>query len=234
VSLSADELVLLLRWLDAALDIPEHARDAWLEQLELPHETLRRRLREMLAQSEEALNASVQTLPCFVDPGLEVEGADGHRSVGLEGRTVGPHRLLHEIGRGRMSIVYLASRADETIKRNVALKLPHVHVDGRRFAERYIRERDILAQLAHPLIARLYDAGTSAEGQPYLAMEFIDGLPITPRRPPQNASAVAGVKMPHLAVAGRGDDYAVWRAFARRSADSLSRQLLPTNLSRFP
>ncbi|MET0536171.1 MAG: protein kinase [Steroidobacter sp.] len=90
---------------------------------------------------------------------------------------IGPYRLIREIGRGGMSSVWLARRGDEQLKRDIALKLPlmghRVHV------ERFERERDILSTLTHPNIARLYDAGITASGQPYLAMEYVAGTSIT-------------------------------------------------------
>ncbi len=91
------------------------------------------------------------------------------------GSVVGPYRLLREIGHGGTSIVWLAERIDGQIKREFALKLPHVGLRNLQLAERFIRERDILAALSHVNIARLYDAGVSESGQPYLAMEYVTG-----------------------------------------------------------
>jgi serine/threonine-protein kinase len=93
------------------------------------------------------------------------------------GDDVGPYRLLRELGAGGMATVWLAERADGVLQRQVALKLPHrAGVPG--LAQRMARERDILAALAHPHIARLYDAGTTATGRPWLAMELVSGVPI--------------------------------------------------------
>ena len=78
-----------------------------------------------------------------------------------------------------MADVWLAERADGAFTRDVALKLPMMNRLRRDLAERFARERDILARLEHPHIARLYDAGVSEDGLPYLAMEYVDGLPIT-------------------------------------------------------
>ena len=95
------------------------------------------------------------------------------------GEQVGAYRLIREIGRGGMSSVWLAERCDGQLQREVALKLPFQGPRQAEFVERFKRERDILATLTHPNIARLYDAGVSAAGQPYLAMEHVDGKSLT-------------------------------------------------------
>jgi len=77
-----------------------------------------------------------------------------------------------------MGTVWRARRSDGVVKRSVALKLPHLGPFNAQLAERFILERDILAELAHPNIARLYDAGVSDQGQPFLALEYIDGVSI--------------------------------------------------------
>jgi serine/threonine-protein kinase len=74
-----------------------------------------------------------------------------------------------------MGVVWLAERADGLFKRPVALKLPHPGPQARQLVERFAREREILAALDHPHIARLYDAGVSAQGQPSLAIEYVEG-----------------------------------------------------------
>ena len=89
---------------------------------------------------------------------------------------IGPYRLLRELGRGGMGTVHLAER-DDDFTQQVAIKTVRAFAGagaGRRFAE----ERRILATLQHPGIARLIDAGTTAEGLPYLAIELVDGVPI--------------------------------------------------------
>ncbi len=95
------------------------------------------------------------------------------------GESIGPYGLVREIGRGGMACVWLAERADGSLQRAVALKLPLPGYARHGFGERFGRERDILARLVHPHIARLYDAGLDAGGQPYLALEYVEGDPIT-------------------------------------------------------
>ena len=115
--------------------------------------------------------------------------AAGHDAVGgppsialggaAAGQQVGPYVLLRRLGTGGMGEVWLARRADGGLQREVALKLPLSNPLPSDLAARFSLERDILARLEHPSIARLYDAGVSAEGQPYLAMEVVHGEPIT-------------------------------------------------------
>src|SRR5262249_43373998 len=95
------------------------------------------------------------------------------------GQTVGPYVLLRRLGVGGMGEVWLARRAEGGLQREVALKLPLSNPLPWDIAERFSLERDILGRLEHPHIARLYDAGVSADGQPYLAMELVHGEPIT-------------------------------------------------------
>ncbi|MGH9888326.1 MAG: protein kinase, partial [bacterium] len=96
-----------------------------------------------------------------------------------EGDVVGQFRLVEPIASGGMGVVYRAERADGAFEQRVAVKVisaPIAHEDVRR---RFLAERQILASLHHPHIVSLLDAGLTPEGQAYLIMEFVDGLPIT-------------------------------------------------------
>jgi len=158
--------------LDEALALPPERRAAWLDTLHLEDETLDTLLRELLDRPGGAETADlIGTLPAL-DRLPDV-------AQWQAGAIVGPYRLLREIGRGGMGAVWLAERADGLVKRSVALKLPIVAVARDVLAERFARERDILASLTHRNIARLYDAGFAADGQPYLALEYVDGQPLT-------------------------------------------------------
>ncbi|MFD0740151.1 protein kinase [Lysobacter koreensis] len=95
------------------------------------------------------------------------------------GSEIGPYRLERMLGEGGMGQVWLAARADGLYQRRVALKLLRPGLADPNLRLRFTRERQILARLAHPHIARLLDAGISAENLPYLALEYVEGEPIT-------------------------------------------------------
>jgi serine/threonine-protein kinase len=161
------------RLLDEALELPAGERVGWLEGLGAEHEPLKSALRAVLVRSAGVETAQwLATLPHTAGAASLADASD-LRAEAL----VGPYRLLREIGTGGMGAVWLAERADGTLKRQVALKLPRASW-SHGLAERMVRERDILAALEHPHIARLYDAGTDAQGRPYLALEYVEGQPI--------------------------------------------------------
>src|SRR4029077_590638 len=90
----------------------------------------------------------------------------------------GPYRVIREIGRGGMGRVFLAERADHEFSRRVAIKLIKRGMDTDAIIRRFRNEREILASLDHPNIARLLDGGTCRDGLPYFVMEYIEGQPI--------------------------------------------------------
>ena len=90
----------------------------------------------------------------------------------------GPFRRLRHLGTGGMSSVYLAERSDGEIQQVVAVKVLHAGAGRPSWVDRFLQERQVLANMNHPGIARLIDAGRTPDGQPYLAMEFVDGVPI--------------------------------------------------------
>ena len=93
------------------------------------------------------------------------------------GDLIGPYRILRELGRGGMGEVYLCERADDHYRQQVAVKVVHPGLVSRQIHNRLRTERQILASLDHPNIARLLDGGSTAEGVPYLVLEYIDGEP---------------------------------------------------------
>ena len=176
MTLAKEDLVTLSGLLDQMLDMPAETRAAWVEAQSGTHARLVPALRHMLGQHARIeTNDFLGTLPKF-----SADGAAAPESAAAsEGDVVGPYSLIRQVGRGGMSTVWQAVRADGSVKRVVALKLPHSGIRSSEFANRLARERDILAALTHPNIARLYDAGVSASGQPYLAMEYVEGIPLT-------------------------------------------------------
>jgi serine/threonine-protein kinase len=162
--------------LDQALERPAAERAAWLAQLPAALDDLKPYLRDLLSRAGAIETADfLGNLPRF---GLAPEHARFNDPEFEVGAVVGPYRLLRALGTGGMGSVWLAERIDGLFKRQVALKLPHVAWPAAQLAQRMERERDILAALEHPNIARLYDAGLSSAGRPFLALEYIDGQPI--------------------------------------------------------
>jgi len=95
-----------------------------------------------------------------------------------EGRRVGPYQLLHRLGKGGMGSVWAASRADQEYKKIVAIKLVSAGQGNEEMLRRFRNERQVLAGLDHPYIARLLDGASTEDGLPYLVMEYVEGLPI--------------------------------------------------------
>ncbi|MCK9689261.1 serine/threonine-protein kinase [Scleromatobacter humisilvae] len=169
--LDATDLATLSRLLDEALDLAPERRAPWLAALPPDLQRLRPQLQAMLDRHAAPTHAG------FLSNGPRLDGEAPDPSGPRAGERVGPYVLIRELGHGGMGTVWLAARADGTLKRQVALKLPRL-AWGPGLARRMARERDIVARLAHPNIARLYDAGLDDQGRPYLALEFIDGQPI--------------------------------------------------------
>jgi serine/threonine-protein kinase len=97
----------------------------------------------------------------------------------VPGRRVGTYRVIAQLGRGGMGAVYLAERADAEFHKRVAIKVVQAGPDRDAVLARFRQERQILAALDHPNVARLLDGGTTDDGLPYFVMEYIEGQPIT-------------------------------------------------------
>jgi serine/threonine protein kinase len=181
----------VMRCLDQALDLAAEERQPWLEQLAKQQAELAEMVRELLSERDTLIATGFLDLPSLRTttsatqlPTLQkllrarigVAGNAPQLKTGLAaGVVVGAYRLIHEIGHGGMSSVWLAERCDGQPKRQVALKLPFTGPARQLLADRFSRECDILATLTHPNIARLYDAGLTTAGEPYLAMEYVEG-----------------------------------------------------------
>ena len=157
----------------AALDLPPDQRAAFLVRECAGDASLQLELGRLLEAHERPgsfLDASATVLAPAAN-----EGTQGNPWVG---RRVGPYRLVELLGAGGMGEVYKAVRVDEQFQQEVAIKLVRGGYDTASVVERFRHERQILASLDHPNIARLLDGGTTEDGIPYLVMELVRGKPI--------------------------------------------------------
>ncbi len=152
----------------SALERPLAERPEVLDAACAGDPELQREVEQLLAADERI--GSFLELPAGELLGLVPPGGDGGRA--------GPYRLLRRLGSGGMGTVYLARRDDEQYERLVAVKVLRWGLDTPEARLKFLAERQILAHLEHPNIARLYDGGTTAEGRPYLVMELVEGLPV--------------------------------------------------------
>jgi len=150
------------------LEADERDRPALLDELCGSDAELRRAVESLLsleAQADDLLNSAIA-------PGAALRAESPAPS------TIGPYRVVNEIGRGGMGVVYLGERGDGAYQKRVAIKLVTSGMRHAGLERRFRRERQILAQLEHPGIARLLDGAATADGQPYFVMEYVEGLPL--------------------------------------------------------
>jgi serine/threonine protein kinase len=150
---------------DAALERDPAARVAFIEEACHGDQELKNEVEGLLAthdQTADWLDASVP------QPATRR----------LEGRRIGPYEILRALGEGGMGAVYLAVRADGAFRKLVALKIVRPEAASAEVLRRFQQEREILASLDHPNIARILDGGETDDGLPYLVMEYVDGKPI--------------------------------------------------------
>jgi serine/threonine protein kinase/tetratricopeptide (TPR) repeat protein len=163
------------RWLEikvifnAACDLPLENRASFLEKYDV---SLRLEAEKLLSANDEA--ADFIDEPAMVEVGFADDLIDT-----FIGKRVDSYEILSEIGHGGMGIVYLAAHADKTFDKKVALKLIKRGMDTSAVLKRFVMERQILADLEHPNIARLLDGGTTPDGLPYFVMEYVAGEPVT-------------------------------------------------------
>jgi serine/threonine-protein kinase len=174
--LSAEQFGRLSDLLDQAFEISPPRREAWLAELRAHDPELSVLVADIVASesvaSAEQLIETREILHRQFAAAIETRQS-------LIGKQLGPYRIIQRLGQGGMGSVWLADRVDGLFTRQVALKLVHTSLLGSTLLERFARERSILAALNHPRIARLFDAGVSDDGQPYLALEYVEGVPIT-------------------------------------------------------
>jgi len=169
--MTGEQLQLAMEILDTASGLPIGERDGYLSSACAGAEHLQSYVGRLLLRYDQAEAEDFLTRPVLPDP--------DQKAVGLIGRRIGPYELLRELGSGGMGIVYLAARADDVYKKEVAVKLVLPGMRRGGIIRRFEQERQILAALDCPNIARLLDGGATEEGWPYVVMEYVDGVPIT-------------------------------------------------------
>ncbi len=158
------------------LKCPPAQRAAFLDGACASDPALRREVESMVATHEADPDFLERPASLLLGP-LQTIQTSGE--LPDEKTYLGPYRLVRPLGRGGMGEVFLAVRELATVRQTVALKVLRPGLEQSDLVRRFAAEQQILAQLAHPGIARLLDAGHTADGRPYLAMEYVDGEPIT-------------------------------------------------------
>ncbi|MBA3345597.1 MAG: serine/threonine protein kinase [Gemmatimonadales bacterium] len=167
--------------LDELLDQGPEQRAAHLNEIGSRDPAAHSRLQRMLAAIGAAEHFLERPALEFAPGLLEAmrnKGAAAESASLPAGTRIGPYEVLREIGRGGMGAVYLAARADDQYRKQVAIKLVGSGIESPELRRRFLAERQILASLDHPNIARLFDGGVTDAGSPYFIMEYVEGAPI--------------------------------------------------------
>jgi serine/threonine-protein kinase len=170
---------------ESALDREPDQRAAFLDEACADDPSLRKDIDYLLACHAEA--DSFMEIPAIQDASQLLTDDE---AASVVGRRIGPYQIIREIGQGGMGAVYLAARADDQFRKQVAIKLIRPGMDTDDLLRRFRTERQILASLDHPNIAKLLDGGTTVDGLPYLVMDYVEGLPLDVYRDRRNLSIV--------------------------------------------
>ena len=157
--------------LGEALEAPPDQRDALIESACADDDALHEEVRDLLRAHDQATGF-------LATPTLEPVSAIPDEIEDLSGETIGPYKLLRLIGEGGFGAVYLAEQR-EPVSRRVALKVIKPGMDTKQVIARFEAERQALAMMSHPYIARVFDAGATDRGRPFFVMELVRGVPIT-------------------------------------------------------
>jgi serine/threonine protein kinase len=170
--------------LNQALELEPADRGGFLDRACAGDSSLRKEVEALLA-ADEAVGTEFLDEPQAVElrvaanlVAVKLDGSPVQSEDAWIGRRVGPYKIVEQIGVGGMGEVYRAFRADDQYKKQVAFKVVRGGQDSAFVVGRFKNERQILASLDHPNIARLHDGGTTEDGVPYFVMELIDGQPI--------------------------------------------------------
>ncbi len=164
---------------ESALKLDGRNRELFLEEKCGSNPELRHEVEALLEDHDDTLDLDVSPFP-LSRPLNKTESVLPVDSDGsLIGKRIGAYRLDREIAEGGMGAVYLATRADREFDKRVAIKLIRHGLESDFAIRRFRHERQILARLENPYIARLIDGGTTASGSPYFVMEYVEGQPVT-------------------------------------------------------
>src|SRR5262249_51397510 len=136
---------------------------------------------ELRRQVEDLLDLDAQASGFLEAPAAMptvIVAYDAHVGIEGPGAVIGPYKLLEPIGEGGMGAVYLAGQGGP-VRRRVALKVIRPGMDSKQVVARFEAERQALALMDHPNIAKVHDAGAADSGRPYFVMELVEGVPIT-------------------------------------------------------
>ncbi len=171
---------------DQASAVEPSQRDAWLVQACQGDAALLAELRGMMTARFDTFLAQSPPPPPATAPNPPTSPHPA--------QLIGAYRVLRELGRGGMGVVYLAVRDDGTFRKNVALKLLLREQVNEEFIQRFKQERQVLAALDHPNIARILDGGDAPDGMPYYVMEYVEGLPLDQYCDQQRLSLTGRIK----------------------------------------
>src|SRR5215471_16320792 len=164
---------------DAVMEREPATRTVFLEEACQGDEELRSEVQRLIAAHEQApgwLDKPVgEGLRDAQQKSLDEKVTDVPAPGRMEGRRIGPYEILRELGAGGMGTVYLAARVDGVFRKFVAIKIVKAEAASPEALRRFQKEREILASLDHPNIARILDCGSTDEGLPYLVMEYVEG-----------------------------------------------------------
>ncbi len=180
-NMSAERWQRLTQIVNDCLDLPADARSAHARTLCADDEALHREAMQWIKDAEQTqgfLDQSADVDLLTLRPGVDDIARHAESALQWTDKRLGPYRITEEIARGGMGSVFKAVRADDAYEQIVAIKVVRSHVATELIAQRFRAERQILANLEHPHIARLLDGGQSDDGTPYLVMEYVDGKPI--------------------------------------------------------
>ncbi len=158
----------------AALECAPQERVSFLKESCSEDKTLLQEVERLVAAHDRAGDFIQE--PVLAD-GIELLSVENEKPE-IAAEQFGVYKIIREIGRGGMGMVYLAERADGEFMQRVAIKIIKRGMDTEAVLRRFRRERQILASLEHPNIARMFDGGTTGDGLPYFVMEYVEGDPI--------------------------------------------------------